>query len=221
MNGTPIRVFVVDDHEMVRAGIRALFGQLEDITVIDEAADGEQAMSRLALLDSEGALPDVVLMDLMMPGLDGVAATSAITNRFPQVRVVAVTSFVDTRSVHAALEAGAVGYVLKHANIDELAGAVRAAHHGRAYLDPWVALQLARLVRQPEGPAHSLTEREREVLVCVARGGSNARIATQLAISERTVRTHVSSILAKLGLESRTQAALWAVREGLADNSVE
>jgi DNA-binding NarL/FixJ family response regulator len=220
MTGQPsqrvIRVFLVDDHTVVRRGMRAFFDMLSDIEVIGEAADGQAALDELAVLDKADELPDVVLMDLLMPRLDGVAATSAIKRRHPGVQVVALTSFSEAERVHAALEAGAAGYLLKDAEADELAAAIRAAHDGEVHLDPVVARKLTQLLVAPEHTATTLTVREREVLVLVARGRSNREIADELVISERTARTHVSNVLVKLGLASRTQAALWAIREGLA-----
>lgn len=216
MGGRAIQVFVVDDHAMVRSGITAMFERLYDITVVGVASSGQAAIARLAALDGAGTLPDVVLMDLMMPGMNGIEATAIITRRHPGLRVVAVSSYAEQDTVHAAVEAGATGYLLKHADVDELAAAVRAAHRGQAYLDPQVAMHLAHIVREPAAPSGRLTGREREILGHIAAGEPNMRIASRLTISERTVRTHVSNILAKLGLESRTQAALWAVREGIA-----
>jgi len=217
MTGQPvIRVFLVDDHAVVRRGMRAFFSMVSDIEVIGEAEDGQAALDELAALDTAGDLPDVVLMDLLMPRLDGVAATSAIRQRHPGVQVVALTSFSEAERVHAALEAGAAGYLLKDAEADELAAAIRAAHDGEVHLDPVVARQLTQLLVAPEDTASTLTVREREVLVLVARGKSNREIADELVISERTARTHVSNVLVKLGLASRTQAALWAIRAGLA-----
>lgn len=217
MTTDSIRVFLVDDHTVVRRGMRAFLEVLEGFEVVGEASDGDQALGRLGMLHADDALPDVVLMDLVMPRMDGVAATSAIKQRFPAVEVVAVTSFVEEQRVHAALQAGAAGYLLKDAEADEVAAAIRAAHRGEVHLDPAVALQLTAALRAPSGPAGELTDREREVLARVAQGRSNQEIADDLVISERTARTHVSNILAKLGVSSRTQAALWAVREGLAD----
>lgn len=212
----PIRVFLVDDHAVVRRGMRAFLDMLADIEVIGEAADGQAALDELAVLDKADDLPDVVLMDMLMPRLDGVAATSAIKRRYPGVQVVALTSFSEAERVHAALEAGAAGYLLKDAEADELAAAIRAARDGEVHLDPVVARKLTQLLVAPEHTATALTAREREVLILVARGESNREIADALVISERTARTHVSNVLVKLGLASRTQAALWAIREGLA-----
>jgi DNA-binding NarL/FixJ family response regulator len=211
-----IRVFLVDDHTVVRRGMRAFLDMLPDMEVIGEAADGQAALEELAVLDKADQLPDVVLMDLLMPRLDGVAATSAIKRRHPGVQVVALTSFSEAERVHAALEAGAAGYLLKDAEADELAAAIRAARDGEVHLDPVVARKLTQLLVAPEHTATALTAREREVLVLVAGGRSNREIAEALVISERTARSHVSNVLVKLGLASRTQAALWAIREGLA-----
>jgi len=215
-DGRVIRVFLVDDHTVVRRGMRSFFDMLPDIEVIGEAADGQAALDELAVRDKADDLPDVVLMDLLMPRLDGVAATAAIRQRHSGVQVVALTSFSEAERVHAALVAGAAGYLLKDAEADELAAAIRAAHDGEVHLDPVVARKLTQLLVAPEHTATALTAREREVLVLVAQGKSNREIAAELVISERTARTHVSNVLAKLGLASRTQAALWAIREGLA-----
>jgi len=211
-----IRVFLVDDHTVVRRGMRAFLDMLSDIEVVGEAADGQAALEELAVRDKADTLPDVVLMDLLMPRLDGVAATYEIKQRHPGVQVVALTSFSEAERVHAALEAGAAGYLLKDAEADELAAAIRAARRGEVHLDPVVARKLTQLLVAPEHTVTALTAREREVLVLVAGGKSNREIADALVISERTARTHVSNVLVKLGLASRTQAALWAIREGLA-----
>jgi DNA-binding NarL/FixJ family response regulator len=219
MNGltdsSAIRVFLVDDHAVVRRGMRAFFAVLDDIEVLGEAADGKAALDELAVLAARDDLPDVVLMDLLMPRLDGIAATAAIKRQYPQVEVVALTSFSEAERVHVALEAGAAGYLLKDAEADEVVAAVRAAHRGEVHLDPVVARKLTRSLVAPARTATALTPREREILVLVAQGRSNQDIARTLVISERTARTHVSNVLTKLGLASRTQAALWAVREGL------
>ncbi len=188
-----------------------------DIEVIAEAADGRQALDRLMGLGAKGLLPDVVLMDLQMEPIDGVQATREIRSRFTDVEVVVLTSFREEERVHAALDAGAAGYVLKDAEVDEIVGAVRAACRGELHLDPVVAKRLMISMRAPNPSKQGadLTGRELEILRLLAAGESNKEIAAHLVISERTARTHVSNILRKLGLASRTQAALWAVREGL------
>jgi DNA-binding NarL/FixJ family response regulator len=210
-------VFVVDDHNVVRRGLRAYLESVDDMEVVGEAADGREALDAIAALVAAGGSPDVVLMDLLMPGMDGVTATAAITQRHPDLAVVAMTSFTQADLVHGALEAGAAGYLLKDAEADEVAAAVRAACRGEVHLDAAIAKQLTRSLMAPKPQAaDALTDREREVLVLVAQGLSNQQIADALVISERTARTHVSNILSKLGVASRTQAALLAIREGIA-----
>jgi DNA-binding NarL/FixJ family response regulator len=204
-----IRVLLVDDHAVVRRGLRGFFELQDDILIVGEAQDGAQAVAMV-----EQHAPDVVLMDLLMPVMDGIAATAEIKSRFPDVEVVALTSFIEEERVTAALEAGATGYLLKDADADDVAVAVRRAHAGEVHLDPQVARMLARRIRsrRDDEPAReALTEREREVLSLVAKGHSNKEIASILDITERTARTHVSNILGKLDLASRTQAALWAI----------
>ena len=217
-DGQVIRVLVVDDHRVVREGLRSYLELVDDIEMVGEATDGRGALDWVARAKAEGSLPDVVLMDLMMEPMDGIEATRRVKERYPGIEVVAVTSFIEEEKVHAALEAGAAGYLLKDAEADEVAAAIRAASRGEVHLDPAVARQLtASLRRGPASrPRDLLTDREREILSLVAQGKANKEIAAQLVISERTARTHVSNILAKLRLSSRTQAALWAVREGLA-----
>jgi DNA-binding NarL/FixJ family response regulator len=215
---SPIRVLLVDDHGMVRRGIEAYLDLIDDIEMVGQAGNGREALERLAQLEAEGQPPDVVLMDLLMPEMDGIATTAAMKERWQGIEVVALTSFIEEDKIHGALQAGATGYLLKDATAAEVAAAIRAAYNGQMHLDPAVARRLAESLRAPRGrevPVESLTEREREVLVGVSGGRANKEIARQLGISERTVRTHVSSILGKLGLTSRTQAALYAVREGL------
>ena len=212
----PIRVFLVDDHAVVRRGMRAYLEMLEDIVVVGEAPDGEVAVEALDRLAGTGEPPDVVMMDLLMPGMDGIAATALIREHHPEIDVVALTSFVAQDKVHAALAAGASGYVLKDADADEVASAIRAAHRGQVHLSPAAASELTKALRLPDPDAEPLTDRERQVLTLVARGASNKEIGHALFISERTARTHVSNILMKIDVRSRTQAALWAIREGLA-----
>jgi DNA-binding NarL/FixJ family response regulator len=212
-----IRVLIVDDHAMVRRGMRDFLDLHDDLEVVGEAADGESALEATATLQ-----PDVVVMDLLMPGLDGIGATAELKARHPSVEVVAITSFIEEGRITAAIEAGASGFLLKDAEADDLAAAIRAAHAGEVYLDPAVAGIVARRMRKggvsaatgagPAAPSLSqLTPRELDVLDGVARGLSNRAIADELGMSERTARTHVSNILAKLALTSRTQAALFAV----------
>jgi DNA-binding NarL/FixJ family response regulator len=215
----PIRVLLVDDHAMVRRGMRDFLELHDDIEIVGEAVDGGDA------IEQAGALrPDIVMMDLMMPGIDGIEATARIRADFPEVEVIALTSFVEEARVLAAIEAGAAGFLLKDAEADELAAAIRAAAAGEVHLDPAIAGIVARRMRAGNADAAakraadgitSLTQRERDVLACVAQGLPNRAIADRLGITERTARTHVSNILAKLGLASRTQAALFAVQNGL------
>jgi DNA-binding NarL/FixJ family response regulator len=214
-----ITVLVVDDHAVVRRGLLAILDSEPDLEVVGDADGGMQALDLLARLDSEGHRPDVVVMDLQMAPVDGIESTRQIRARYDDVEVVALTSFGEEERVHAALEAGASGYLLKDADADEVAAAVRAAHRGELQLDPAVArvvMSSLRTARRNDLTAE-LTSRELEVLRLVGAGEANKRIAVELGISERTARTHVSNILRKLGLSSRTQAALWAVREGLVD----
>jgi DNA-binding NarL/FixJ family response regulator len=218
MPDSPIRVLLVDDHAMVRRGMRDFLALHDDIAVVGEAADGVEAVERARELG-----PDIVVMDLMMPNLDGIEATARIKAAHPDLEVIALTSFIEEARVVAAIEAGASGFLLKDAEADELAGAIRAAAAGEVHLDPAVAGIVARRMRVGGGASGAdaadgiaaLTAREREVLARVARGLPNRQIAADLGITERTARTHVSNILAKLGLASRTQAALLAVQHGL------
>jgi DNA-binding NarL/FixJ family response regulator len=214
-----IRVLVVDDHSVVRRGLLAFLDSEPDLDVVGDANGGAQALDLLARMDSEGTRPDVVVMDLQMTPLDGIESTRAIRRRYHDVEVVALTSFAEEERVHAALEAGASGYLLKDAEADEVAAAIRAAHRGEVQLDPAVARRLMESLRATpaDEPTAPLTTRELEVLRLVGAGKPNKAIAADLEISERTARTHVSNILGKLGLSSRTQAALWAVREGLVE----
>ncbi len=212
-----IRVLVVDDHEVVRRGLLAFLDSEPDIEVVGEAGGGAQALDLLASMEPGGRRPDVLVMDLQMAPIDGIESTRQVRSRYEDIEVVALTSFAEEERVHAALEAGAAGYVLKDSDADDVAAAIRAAHRGELQIDPVVARGLMSSLREERDvdPASELTSRELDVLRLVAAGEPNKQIAAELAISERTARTHVSSILRKLHLSSRTQAALWAVREGL------
>ncbi|MEU2349156.1 response regulator transcription factor [Modestobacter sp. NPDC049651] len=211
-----IRLMVVDDHAIVRRGILAYVDAVPRVQVVGEAVDGQDALARLAQWRAEGAaLPDVVLMDLQMPRMGGIEATEAISREHPTVKVVVLTSFGEVERVHTALAAGAAGYLLKDAEPSEVVAAIEAAAAGEVHLDAAVARQLTRRMAGPQVGLAALTAREREILVLVAHGHSNRDIADRLVISERTARTHVSNVLAKLQLPSRTQAALLAIREGL------
>ncbi len=218
-----IRLLIVDDHAVVRRGIRAYMALMPDMVVAGEANNGQQALDQVRQSEQAGTSIDVVLMDLLMPVMDGIAATAAIKAEFPLVEIVALTSFIEEEKVQAALEAGATGYLLKDAEADEVAAAVRAAHQGEMHIDPAVAARLMRALRAPKrsNPLDELTEREGDVLRLVAGGLSNKEVALKLGITERTARTHVSNILSKLDLASRTQAALFAVREGLVSGTQE
>jgi len=207
----PIRVLIVDDHAVVREGLRTFLDLQDGIDVVGEAADGDEA-----LVEAERLRPDVVLIDLVMPRVDGVQTMRELRRRSPRTRAVVLTSFLDDERLLQAMRAGAAGYLLKNAEPRELARAVRAAAAGEALIDPAVAARLVATLEQgPETRADRLTPREREVLALVGRGYANKRIAAELGIAEKTVKTHVSHVLAKLGVSDRTQAALYAVREGL------
>lgn len=213
-----ISVFVVDDHAVVRRGLLAFLECEPDIEVVGEAAGGAEALDLLARLASDGRLPRVVVMDIQMEPLDGIESTRQIRSRYSEVAVVVLTSFGDKDRVRAALDAGASGYLLKDSDADEVSAAVRAAALGLLPLDSAITRHLTVLGSAESGKASGvgLTTRELEVLGLLASGKSNKEISAKLQISERTARTHVSQILSKLGLASRTQAALWAVREGIA-----
>jgi len=209
-----IRVLIADDHAVVRQGLRTFLELQEDIEVVGEAADGEAALQAAAELE-----PDVVLMDLVMPRLDGVAAIERLRARGSTARVIVLTSFLDEDKVLPAVRVGAAGYLLKDVEPAELVGAIRTVDRGEALLHPAVAARVLRELTADAGRAErhgALTAREREVLALVARGRANKAIAFELGVAEKTVKTHVGNILAKLGLSDRTQAALYAVREGLA-----
>jgi DNA-binding NarL/FixJ family response regulator len=206
----PIRVLVVDDHAVVREGLRTFLELQDGIEVVGEAADGQEAVELAA-----GVEPDVVLMDLVMPRMDGVQAMRALHERVPGARVIVLTSFLEDERLLPAIRAGAAGYLLKNVEPSELARAVRAGHAGEALIDPAVAARLVdALADGGAAPEDSLTAREREVLDLIGRGYSNKRIALELGVAEKTVKTHVGHLLAKLDVADRTQAALYAARIG-------
>jgi two-component system, NarL family, response regulator LiaR len=204
-----IRLLLVDDHAVVRQGLRMFLSLDPDFEIVGEAADGNAALKLARELQ-----PDVVLMDLLMPGMDGIEATGILRREMPDIEVIALTSVLEDSSVVGAIRAGAIGYLLKDTEANELIRSIKAAAEGQVQLSPQAAARLMREVRAPESP-EALTERETEVLRLLAQGQSNKEIARQLSIGEKTVKTHVSSILGKLNVSSRTQAALYAVRIGL------
>ena len=208
----PIRVLIVDDHAVVREGLRTFLELQEGIEVAGEASDGHDAIRA-----AERLRPDVVLMDLVMPNLDGVGAMRELRQRVPAARVIVLTSFLDDERLLPAVRAGAAGYLLKNVQPQELARAIRTAAAGGALLDPTVAARLVEALEEDgrDTRADQLTPREREVLVLIGRGYANKRIALELGIAEKTVKTHVGNVLSKLGVSDRTQAALYAARLGL------
>jgi NarL family two-component system response regulator LiaR len=203
----PIRVLLVDDHTMVRRGLAAFLKVFDDLQLAGEAESGEAAIQVCTEV-----LPDVVLMDMVMPDMDGAAATRIIRQRFPQVQVIALTSFKEGDLVKNALEAGAIGYLLKDVSADELVRAIRAAHAGRATLSPEAAQSLVESANQPAAPGPDLTERELEVLALMVEGLNNTQIAGRLSVSSSTIKSHVSNILSKFGVASRTEAVTFALR---------
>jgi NarL family two-component system response regulator LiaR len=206
----PTRVMIVDDHAMVRSGLAAFLSVAEDCVLVGEAGSGAEAL-RLC----EQAPPHVVLMDLVMPGMDGVATTRAILERFPRVRVIALTSFPEEHLIQEVLEAGAISYLLKNVSADELARAIRAAREGHSTLAPEAAKALIQRVTQPKTRGHDLSAREREVLALMVQGLRNPEIAERLVVGRSTVKFHVSSILGKLGAQSRTEAVAMAIQQRL------
>jgi two-component system, NarL family, response regulator LiaR len=205
----PIRVLLADDHSVVRQGLRMFLSLDPDLEIVGEAANGAEAVEM-----AHSLLPEVVLMDLLMPVMDGITAIGHLRRDLPEIEIVALTSVLEDAAVMGAIRAGAIGYLLKDTEADELRKAIKAAAAGQVQLSPKVAARLMREVQVPDSP-ETLTERETEVLRLLARGCSNKEIAQTLSIGEKTVKTHVSNILSKLGVPSRTQAALYAVRIGL------
>jgi NarL family two-component system response regulator LiaR len=214
MKPLPIRVLLTDDHAIVRKGVRALLATERDIQVVGEACDGEEAVAQ-----AEALRPDVILMDLVMPKLDGIEAISRVIAKLPSTRILVLTSFAADEKVFPAIKAGALGYLLKDSGPEELVGAIRQVHRGEPSLEPSIArkvlLELSHPPTQKSLTVDPLTERELDILRHVAQGCSNKEIALKLALSELTVRTHVSNILGKLQLASRTQAALYALQKGI------
>ncbi len=206
----PIRVMVVDDHTMVRRGLATFLKVFDDLQLAGEAESGAAAIQLCGEI-----LPDVVLMDMVMPDMDGATATRAICQKYPQVQVIALTSFKEGDLVKNALEAGAIAYLLKDVSADDLVRAIRAAHAGRATLSPEAAQALVETANQPPVPGLNLTEREHEVLAWMVEGLNNTQIAARLTVSSSTIKSHVSNILTKLGVSSRTEAVALALRHKL------
>jgi DNA-binding NarL/FixJ family response regulator len=212
MGMTHIRVFIADDHNMVRKGLQTLLEEFDDLEVIGEASDGEAALNAC-----REVCPDVILMDMLMPRMDGITATAKIREVCPNAQVIALTSFSDEANVQAALKAGVIGYLMKNVSGDELASAIRRAHEGQSTLAPEAAQVLIKATTRPPTPGHDLTERELEVLALMKEGLNNREIGERLVISGSTVKNHVSSILSKLGTTSRTQAVALAVEHHIVE----
>jgi NarL family two-component system response regulator LiaR len=208
----PIGVMLVDDHTMVRRGLATFLKVFDDLELVGEAADGEAAIQLCARI-----LPDVILMDMVMPDMDGVTATAIIRQRFPAVQVIALTSFKEESLVQNALKAGAIGYLLKDVSAEKLAQAIREAHAGRSTLSPEATQALIHAATQPPPPGHDLTKRERSVLALLVTGLNNSEIAEKLGVSPSTIKSHVSHILSKLAVTSRTEAVALAVRHHLVE----
>jgi two-component system, NarL family, response regulator LiaR len=207
---TPIRVMIVDDHDMVRNGLEVMLETCDDLEMVGQANSGEQALRLCVDLQ-----PDVVLMDLVMPAMNGVETTQAMREQYPHTQIIALTSFKEKDLVQDALQAGAIGYLLKNVSIDELAEAIRAAYAGKSTLAPEATQVLIEAATDPPTPGHDLTARELEVLALITQGLNNREIADKLTISRATVKNHVSNVLSKLGVTSRTEAATLAIQHGL------
>jgi two-component system, NarL family, response regulator LiaR len=214
-----IRLLIVDDHELVRQGLRGFLELQDDFAIVGEGATGVDAVEMAADLK-----PDIVLLDLIMPEMDGVEATRRILSADPDTRIVILSSFSDEDNVFPAIQAGAMGYILKDISPDDLADTLRETHKGKTQIHPDIARKLMQKVQQPDppnggsSPADELTARETDVLKCIGRGQSNKEIADELSISHMTVKTHVSNLLSKLGLYDRTQAAIFAIKEGIVES---
>ncbi|EKQ18651.1 two component transcriptional regulator [Lacticaseibacillus paracasei] len=208
-----IKVLIVDDHEMVRLGLATYIGVQPDLEVVDQAENGQEGVD-MALKDR----PDIILMDLVMPVKDGITATKEILKAWPQARIIILTSFIDDAKVYPAMEAGAASYILKTATAEEIAKAIRQTAKGERVLEPQVTTKMMNRMNHPQPQYDELTNREREVLQLIAQGKSNQEIATELFITLKTVKTHVSNILAKLDVEDRTQAAIYALKHALVKN---
>jgi NarL family two-component system response regulator LiaR len=204
-----IRILIVDDHSVVREGLRMFLGRDQELEIVDEAADGAEAIEK-----ARRWRPDVVLMDLLIPVIDGISAISIIRRESPETEVIALTSVLDSASVAGSIRAGAIGYLLKDAQANELRKAIKAAAAGQVQLSPQASSYLLREMQEPDKPS-TLTERETQVLSLLTRGKSNKEIANALRIAEDTVKSHVRHILSKLGVQSRTQAVILAIRRGL------
>lgn len=210
---SPIRVMVVDDHSVVRSGLSAFLMAFDDLELVGEASSGEEAVRRCKTFR-----PDVVLMDLVMPGMDGAEATRRIREVCPEIQVIALTSFKEQELVEGALKAGAIGYLLKNVSVHELASAIRSAHKGQPTLAPEATQALIQSTRKPKKPEFDLSDREYEVLALLVEGLNNPEIAERLYVSKSTVKFHVSSILSKMGVSTRTEAVAVALQNNLLSN---
>jgi two-component system, NarL family, response regulator LiaR len=210
MMENPIKVMLVDDHAVVRSGLGAVLQSYDDVTLVGEAGNGQEALQVC-----ERAKPDVILMDILMPIMDGVAATEAIHTKWPDIRIIALTSYKEKDMVEGALKAGAMSYLLKNVSAEELLGAIRGAMTGQPKLSPEAAQVLIQEIKKPSTPAYDLTDREKEILVLMVEGLPNTGIADRLVVSRSTVKFHVSNVLSKLGVATRTEAVALALKHNL------